>query len=397
MKITAMHILADASMPQVAVLVEHLQAQGLALTLETFHGRQPSAAQLAAADIMMIRSITRVDAQLLQQAPNLRWLGTATIGTEHVDAAACAAAGVTFVSTPGVNARAVGDYVASAVANFALERQQLPQGEVAIVGAGHTGQAAGARLQGLGLPVHYYDPPLLAQGIKSVHNNWQRVLNSAVISLHVPLTTSGEQPTQHLLNTQTIQQLPAGCLLINASRGPVIEEQALLQAMQQHQPLHVVLDVWEHEPEINQQLLPWLHYATAHIAGHSLAGKVGGSLQLFERWLQFAFGDNHQWQLPPLNALLQPWPHAIEPRVWQQAAAPTWQMLASWVRGIYDIRNDDKQLREQVVDSASFDAFRKTYQARPELSCGMVHGGDWLADSHWQQRLSQLSFSFSRN
>lgn len=396
MKINSMHILADASMPQVAVLVEHLQAQGMALTLSTFQGRQPSAAQLSAADVLMIRSITRVDDTLLQQAPKLRWLGTATIGTEHVDAAACAAAGVTFASTPGVNARAVGDYVASAVASFALEHNQLPQGEVAIVGAGHTGRAAGERLQGLGLNVHYYDPPLHAQGIKFVHNNWQRVLNSAIISLHVPLTTRGEFSTRHLFNTENIQQLAAGCLLINASRGAVVAEQALLQAMQRQQALHVVLDVWEHEPHINHQLLPWLHYATAHIAGHSLAGKVGGSLQLFEKWLQFAFGRNHSWQLPPLNALLQPWPQAIAPRLWQQAQAPTWQMLASWVRGIYDIRNDDKQLRDQVSDSASFDALRKAYQARPELSCGQVHGGDWLADSDWQQRLSQLSFSFSR-
>lgn len=400
MKNHAMHILADATMPQVAPLVEHLQAQGLSLRLSTFQGRQPPAEQLAEADALMIRSITRVDHGLLQQAPHLRWVGTATIGTEHVDAAACREAGVTFVSTPGVNANAVGDYVASAVANFALEQQHWPTGEVAIVGAGHTGRAAGQRLQGLGLSVHYYDPPLYAQGVDGVHNDWQRVLASAIISLHVPLISDGDYPTHHLLTTDSVAQLPAHCLLINASRGPVLSEQALVQAMQRQQALHVVLDVWEHEPQINRQLLPWLQYATAHIAGHSMAGKVAGSLRLFEQLLAFQFGPDYGaqqgWQLPALSTLLAPWPAAIQPQVWQQHGAPNWQMLASWVRGIYDIRNDDKQLRQLVTDSASFDALRKAYNARPELSCGLIQGGDWLNDSAWQQRLTQLTLHFQR-
>jgi len=388
-----MQILADATMPQIQLLADTLQQQGIALTLDVFQGRQPTAAQLANAQALMIRSITRIDADLLKQAPHLRWLGTATIGTEHVDADACAEAGVTFVSTPGVNANAVGDYVVSAVANFSLEQHGLPQGEVAIVGAGHTGRAAGQRLSGLGLAVHYYDPPLVEAGVTGVHADWQRVLDSAVISLHVPFVTFGPHATRHLFNAENIPQLQPHCLLINASRGAVVSETALLQAMQRQQELHVVLDVWEHEPTINQQLLPWLYYATPHIAGHSVAGKVAGSLRLFEQWLAATFGVNHRVQLPSLSQLLTPWPKAAATQVWQSEHAPTWQTLASWVRDIYDIRQDDCLLRQEVTDSARFDALRKAYAARPELSCGHVCGGSWLQQNNWQQRLSQLTFS----
>lgn len=389
-----MHVLADASMPLVNELADALTAQGVGLTLTTFQGRQPQPELLAQADALMIRSITKVDSQLLAQAPKLRWLGTATIGTEHVDTAACKAAGVAFVSTPGVNANAVGDYVASAVSNFALQCQQLPSGEVAIIGAGHTGRAAGQRLSGLGFIVHYYDPPLAEQGVKGVHADWQRVLNSGVISCHVPLTQAGTHATYHLFDSAAIAALPADCLLINASRGAVVEEQGLRQAMQAQQPLHVVLDVWEHEPTIAADLMPWLLYATPHIAGHSVAGKVAGTLRLFEHVCETLLITQQRVRLPQLSQLLEHWPEATRKRQWQTLQAPTWQMLASWVRDIYDIRNDDQLLRQNAFTEADFDRLRRNYAARAELSCGEVHGNDWLAQSEWQERLAQLTFLF---
>lgn len=396
-----MQLLADASMPLVTELAHRfsdaLQQQGVALTLTTFQDRQPSPEQLAQADFLMIRSITKVDAELLQQAPQLKWIGTATIGTEHVDAAACQAAGIDFVSTPGVNANAVGDYVASAVSCIALEQGNLPRGEVAIIGAGHTGRAAGQRLSGLGLHVHYYDPPLLQREGTSapvdVHADWHRVLASDVISCHVPMTKAGEYPTYHLFTQASIAALPDNCILINASRGAVIEEQALRAAMQCGQRLHVVLDVWEHEPQVAADLFPWLRYATAHIAGHSVAGKVGGTRRLFSELAQWLKHAELTSELPPLSELMQPWPEAVRMYRWQSNEPPTWQMLASWVRDIYDIRIDDKLLRQATPEPATFDALRRNYSARAELSQGTVAGGSWLAQEAWQVRLRQLTFS----
>jgi len=396
-----MHLLADASMPLVAQLAkafsDALHEQGISFTLSTFEGRQPTPEQLASADLLMIRSITKVDAELLQRAPRIKWIGTATIGTEHVDAVACRDADVTFVSTPGVNANAVGDYVASAVSNIALEQGAFPNGEVAIIGAGHTGRAAGQRLRGLGLKVHFYDPPLLqhatSQGYDDIHNDWQRVLKSQVISCHVPLTKDGDYPTYHLFSDRSIAALVDDCILINASRGAVVAEQALRSAQHRKQRLQVVLDVWENEPQIAVELLPWLRYATAHIAGHSVAGKVGGTLRLFHELAGFLKQPQLTSVLPSLKHLMQPWPEAIRDYCWQANEQPTWQMLASWVRDIYDIRIDDKLLRQATPEPAAFDALRRTYSARAELSQGMVVGGRWLAQSEWQNRLQQLTFS----
>lgn len=384
-----MHLLADASMPLVEQLTDQLRQQGVALSLSLFEGRQPTEQQLAAADLLMIRSVTQVNTTLLRQAPGLQWIGTATIGTEHVDTAACAAAGVAFASTPGVNANAVGDYVAAAVSAFALQRGALPAGEVAIIGAGHTGQAAAQRLQGLGLSVHFYDPPLLAAGRTDVHADWQRVLGSAVISCHVPLTLEGEHATVHLLDEQAIQVLPPDCLLINASRGAVVAEQGLRLAKQRQQALHVVLDVWEHEPDIAVDLLAWLFIATPHIAGHSVAGKVAGTLRLFEHLSAFL----GPLQLPSLSEVLQAWPQLQNKKSWVSQQAPSWQTLASWVCDIYDIRQDDKLLRQQPSSAANFDRLRKNYAARAELSVGEIVGREWVLQPDWQQRLEGLSFT----
>ncbi|WP_126760542.1 4-phosphoerythronate dehydrogenase [Pseudidiomarina salinarum] len=386
-----MHILADANLPLVAELCDQLcRAAGYPAEVELYSTRQPSAAQLATAEALLIRSVTRVDADLLQQAPRLRWVGSGTIGTEHVDQAALDAAGVVFTHTPGVNANAVGDYVASAVAAASLRRGQFLAGEAAIIGAGHTGRAAGQRLQGLGLQVHYYDPPLVESGANQVpvHGNWQRVLNSAVISCHVPLTTSGPYATRHLLDDSAVQALAADTLIINASRGPVVAQQAVARALQRQQSLRWVLDVWEDEPQIAVDLLPCIELATPHIAGHSLAGKLGGTRQLCAK-----LAAHLGWpdQLPSLTELLSRWPRVSGDRELQSLAAPDWQTLASWVLAIYDIREDDRQLRAAPPTPAAFDALRRNYQPRAELSSGLVSGGQWVNEPFWQQRLHQLN------
>ncbi|MEA3587490.1 4-phosphoerythronate dehydrogenase [Pseudidiomarina sp. 1APP75-27a] len=386
-----MYLLADANLPELDSLVAVVARQsGLALQLERFGGRLPSAEQLARAEAMFIRSVTKVDAQLLAQAPKLRWLGSATIGTDHVDQAAVQAAGLSFHSTPGVNANAVGDYVASAAAALALQRGGLPEGEVAIVGAGNTGRAAGQRLAGLGLSVHYYDPPLLEQGSSTlaVHDDWQRVLNSQVISCHVPLQREGPHPTWHMFDAEALAQLAPGAWLINASRGPVIAEQALLNRLQQQSDLDVVLDVWEHEPQISAALLPYLQLATPHIAGHSLAGKLGGSWQLLNKWLT---DQQLSLQLPSLATLLGRYPQG-QIQGLRADKAPDWQQLAHWILRCYDIRKDDAALRAVPCTPAEFDALRAQYAVRSELNQLHLSTGDWADSVAWQQRLAQLTF-----
>jgi erythronate-4-phosphate dehydrogenase len=358
-----MHILVDANLPRAEELCRIVCA-GLPLTVSHFSERQPSAAQLAEAEVLWVRSVTRVDAALLRQAPKLQWVASGTIGTEHIDEIALAAAGVAFSHTPGVNAQAVGDYVLSAVAALSLAQDALPAGEVAIIGAGHTGRAAGARLAALGLSVHYYDPLLCGSGHRhdlAVHDDWQRVLQSTVISCHVPLTQQGNYATYHLFDDDSLAQLPADCWLINTSRGAVVSETAVRNAIVRGQRLRWVFDVWEFEPQVPLDLLPHIALATAHIAGHSVAGKVGASWQLAQQ-LRQRLGSTVE--LPCLHQLVRAWQLPTS----SLASRPAdWQGLASAVLALYDIRVDDQLLRSHGVTASGFDALRRNYHPRVEL------------------------------
>ncbi len=387
-----MLLVADANLPGFTRLVDELNAQcETALQVETYTERQPPAALLARADALFIRSVTRVDAELLAQAPQLKWLGTATIGTDHVDVNALKAAGVRFHSCPGVNANAVGDYVASAIAALSLAQDALPSGEVAIVGAGNTGRAAGQRLTGLGLSVHYYDPPLLAAGVTDVHADWQRVLQSHVVSCHVPLTAQGDYPTRHLFDAQALRDFTATAqakVLINASRGPVVAEQALVEVIASGAQLQAVLDVWEYEPATKAEVIELLAFATPHIAGHSFAGKLGGSWQLLKKWLT---DQGLALQLPSFQQFLQRYP---EGQALAQVAPeePDWHTLCRWILQVYDIRKDDQLLRQAARQPAAFDALRREYAVRAELSQLHLQAGAWAQTQQWRKCLSQLTF-----
>lgn len=387
-----MLLVADANLPGFTRLVDELNAQcETALQVETYTERQPPKALLARADALFIRSVTRVDAELLAQAPQLQWLGTATIGTDHVDVIALHAAGVRFHSCPGVNANAVGDYVASAIAALSLAQDALPTGEVAIIGAGNTGRSAGQRLTGLGLNVHYYDPPLAAAGVAEVHADWQRVLRSQVVSCHVPLTVQGEHPTRHLFDAKALGEFAGGeqgKLLINASRGPVVAEQALAEVIAGGAQLQAVLDVWEHEPATKTEVIELLALATPHIAGHSFAGKLGGSWQLLKKWLT---DQGLALQLPSFQQFLQGYPEG-QAVVQQAPDEPDWRTLCRWILQVYDIRKDDQLLRRTARQPAAFDALRRDYAVRAELSQLHLQAGAWAQTQRWQKCLTELTF-----
>ncbi|RUO56109.1 MULTISPECIES: 4-phosphoerythronate dehydrogenase [Pseudidiomarina] len=387
-----MLLVADANLPGFTRLIEVLNTQASTpLEVSTYSERQPPMELLARADALFIRSVTTVDAGLLAHAPNLKWLGTATIGTDHVDRPALKAAGIRFHNCPGVNANAVGDYVVSAVAALSLQNGSLPNGEVAIVGAGNTGTAAGQRLTGLGLKVHYYDPPLVAQGATHVHADWQRVLASQVISFHVPLVTKGEHATHHLFDARALETFTASeqkKMLINASRGPVIDEQALLTHLREDTQLQVVLDVWEHEPQLHEEVVKRVSLATPHIAGHSFAGKLGGSWQLLKKWLT---DQGLALQLPSFQRFLQSYAQG-QSRLQHAPQAPDWQTLAHWVLQVYDIRQDDQLLRQTGLTATEFDALRRNYAVRAELSQLHLQTGTWAQDENWRKRLTQLTF-----
>ena len=354
--------------------------------VERFSGRQPNPRQLQQADVLLVRSITQVNEQLLQHAPNLKLVGTATIGTDHFDINALRERDIAWVSCPGVNADSVGEYVLTAVlALHATDPKALQSKRVSIIGAGHTGQATGRRLAALGLRVDYYDPPRAQYDAEFKSISWEHALGADIISIHVPLTSAGDNSTKHLFDAQVLARLTGQQTLINASRGAVIDNRALLQRQQQ-EPLQLVLDVWEGEPEVLVELIDHCAIATAHIAGHSLNGKIRGTQMLYA-----ACQTHFEWhQQPPNWAELVPVPTTL---AWQCTRMPSNAQLAKWALENYDIWRDDQNMRAQGKTPVGFDQLRKDYPIRFEL-CSRPLTVAASVNQPARQRLHDLGFIF---
>lgn len=345
-----MKIVADRNIPALSDL---LSGAG---TLSYFSERNPPKDLLADADALLVRSVTNVDETLLRQAPRLKFVASATIGTEHIDLNAIAERGIGFAHAPGANAESVGEYVLCAVLAW-LQKKSLysvDEVDVAIVGAGHTGKATGKRLQALGLNVHYYDPPLCKKGVKFVHDHWQRVLTADIISCHVPLTHNGDFPTRHLFESTALQSLHSRQLLVNASRGAVIDNHALLERAEQGERPSLVLDVWENEPDVLNALVPYIDIATPHIAGHSLEGKVGGAVMIADALLAY-FNKNAGKTRSQVLPLVD-WP------VRDAEELSSFELLSAWIKTHFDLHRDDALFREQGTTPEGFDSLRRNYR-----------------------------------
>lgn len=351
-------------------------------------GRQIKAADLQDADVLLVRSVTRVDAALLASSPRLAFVGTATIGTDHVDKALLAARDIPFFSAPGCNKMSVGDYVLSALLVLA-ERHELVLSEMslAVIGAGNTGECVAGKAEALGMKVLRCDPPRARREANAINSaeeaagfvDYQAALGADVVSFHVPITRTGPDATFHLLGEREIAACPAGQFLINASRGEVWDNQALLARQQGDEPLRLVMDVWEGEPEPLRALVPHTEIATPHIAGYSLEGKARGTWMLYQALCQQLGRVPRQ----DLQALLP----APEVRELTPGQASDQALIKQLVHLIYDVRRDDARFRNRIAQAGSFDEQRKHYPERRELSSLQVQGP--FAD----ETLARLGFS----
>lgn len=356
-----MQIFADENMP----LVQQFFAEFGDVHL--FNGRTVTAKQVAEADVLLVRSVTGVNQQLLAENTRLCFVGTATIGVDHIDQTYLSQRDIPFYSAPGCNAQSVVEYVLSSLWVLAEKYQwTLPEKTVAIVGVGNIGSRLAKALALLNIRVLLCDPLRHRVEADFPHVDFATVcLEADVISFHTPLTTSGEYPTRHLINPHTLLQLKPDCALINASRGAVIDNQALLAAATHGQRRPLVLDVWENEPAILTDLLPLTDIATAHIAGHSVEGKARGTQMLYQRLCQ-QLSTPEKLQLPDLLAV----PAMEKLQISQNFGLPDVQNLA---RVLYDVRRDDAIFRHSL-QSIGFDAIRKSYPARREFSSLQLSG-----------------------
>ncbi|MGF6401671.1 erythronate-4-phosphate dehydrogenase [Pseudomonas frederiksbergensis] len=328
-------------------------------------GRAIDRATVEQADVLLVRSVTNVNRALLEGS-KVRFVGTCTIGTDHLDLDYFRQAGVTWSSAPGCNARGVVDYVLGSLLTLAeIEGADLTQRTYGVVGAGEVGGRLVKVLQGLGWNVLVCDPPRQAAEGGDYVSLEQIIEQCDVISLHTPLDKQGPQSTWHLFDKNRLNQLKPGAWLINASRGPVIDNAALRQVLLEREDLQAVLDVWEGEPEVDVALAELCVLATPHIAGYSLDGRQRGTAQIYQALCEF-LGQPEQVSLNDL--LPAPWLSAV---TLNADSDPAWA-LAMLCRGVYDPRRDDANFRRNLVGSvseqrAAFDALRKHYPLRREI------------------------------
>lgn len=353
---STLQILADQNIPA----VEHYAGPSACVT--RFSGRELSAQQLAGIDVLLVRSVTRVNAQLLEGCA-LSFVGTATSGVDHIDQQYLQRRGIGFSHAPGSNANSVVEYVLAAMAASGDHLEQTLAGSpVGIVGYGVIGRAVAARLQALNVPCRVYDPWLERSDIEHA-SSLSGVLECGVITLHAELTHEAPWPSYHLLAEAELAEISADSLLINASRGPVVDNAALSRLLATGGGPRVVLDVWEGEPQISSTLLGQVQLGTPHIAGYSLDGKL-----LATQMLVHAMNQHLGRPAVEAGSAAGPAPLLQVPQGSRGAA-----LLRALLAQRYDIHRDDAALRGATVGvsaaqaAADFDLLRRNYPVRREL------------------------------
>jgi len=349
-------ILADENIPMLEVFEHHGSLRRVA-------GRSLDRAVLADAEVLLVRSVSQVDRALLEGS-QVKFVGTCTIGTDHLDIDYFAEQGIGWASAPGCNARGVVDYVLSALLTLA-ERDgvDLAQRCFGVVGAGQVGERLVQVLRGLGWQVLVCDPPRQQREGGDYVDLATLLERCDTISLHTPLTKLGQWPTHHLLGAEQLQSLKTGSWLINASRGAVVDNQALKQFLAQRSDVRVVLDVWEGEPQVDAELAQRCDIATAHIAGYSLDGKIRGTEQIYQAFCQ-------HFAIPTQTAIAFPEQTLLSMQL--AAHTPVAEAMRVVCRAVYDLRGDDARFRLSLQGDteqrrAAFDLVRKNYPVRREI------------------------------
>ena len=261
-----MRIIIDDKIPYIRESVSRITADAVYM-----EGASISAADVRDADALIVRTRTRCDESLLGGS-KVTFVGTATIGYDHLDTAWLDRAGITWTNCPGCNAASVAQYVRSSLLLLCRDYGLLPQtSAIGIVGCGHVGSRVAEVARLMGFRVLVCDPPVGAPGYVSLADIERE---ADVITFHVPLTREGVHRTYHIADEAFFGRLARRPFIINTSRGAVVDNIALLSALRDGRVRQAVIDTWEHEPAVSRELLDAVYIGTPHIAGYSADGKV---------------------------------------------------------------------------------------------------------------------------
>ncbi|WP_299973566.1 4-phosphoerythronate dehydrogenase [uncultured Pseudoteredinibacter sp.] len=380
-----MIILLDENIPEAEVYFSRfVEKNGGELRFKA--GREIAAADVRDVDALIVRSVSKVDKSLLEFSP-VKFVGSCTIGMDHIDTAYLDQRGIVYSNAAACNANSVVEYVFAALAHLNCDWQGKRLG---IIGMGNVGSALYKRAAKLGIECVGYDP-LIEQDRYPVLTSLEEVLAADIVSMHAPLTRTGPYPSYKMIGQAEILRLKAGAVLLNCGRGDCLDNRALLERINNKGDLLTVLDVWQDEPNLHADVLAAVDIATPHIAGYSYDGKVTGTRMIAERLSEFLSLD---W-INPRGSRQDP------ESLSNLAADSAFELLRQLIPHCYDISQDDKNLREamhlQADDVAkAFDALRKNYPKRREFFHYRLAEVDGLTEKEKQrleQSLAALGFS----
>ncbi len=348
-----MKIIADDKIPFLKGVFEDI------CEIEYWPGAEIDKSKLQNADALITRTRTKCNVDSLE-GTQVKMIASATIGFDHIDTSYCEANGIKWTNSPGCNAESVKQYIASVFGMLVIERGWILQGKkIAVVGVGNVGQRVAVLAEAIGMEVYRVDPPRSRKEQTEKFYALDEIISEMdIVTFHTPLNRDGDDKTFHLCDERLLSKMKESTVVVNSSRGEVINGDDLKVALMEGVIDGAVLDVWENEPELDKQLLNKVWLSTPHIAGYSQDGKANGtmmSVQAISK--QFSLGlDN--WtpsDLPePKNSFI-----SIDCQYLSDE-----QVLANAFISTYKIKEDDIRLRMNIKE---FEKQRGNYPIRREF------------------------------
>ena len=312
------------------------------------------------ADALIVRTRTRCDSKLLKGS-KVRFIATATIGYDHIDTAWCESNGIRWTNAPGCNSWSVQQYIGSLLVTMSRAFGfTFKEKTIGVVGVGNVGSKVARLAALLGFRVLLCDPPRARREGSAQFVSLDEIIErSDIITLHVPLIRDGQDTTFHMFDSSRLATMNENQILINSSRGEVVDTAALKNALAAKKILAASLDVWENEPMIDRELLSLLFTGTPHIAGYSIDGKATGTTMCVQALGKFFDLPCREWEVSEVPQSLQTSEFSID-----ATGKTPQQVLADAILHTYDIMNDDSALRANI---SSFEKQRSNYPVRREF------------------------------
>ena len=352
--------------------------------VEYLPGKETTPEVVRDADALITRTRTKCNEALLSDS-KVRVIATATIGFDHIDTAWCERHGIYWDNAPGCNSGSVQQYIASVLVTLARNYGfRLADKTLGVVGVGHVGRKVARIAELLGMKVLLNDPPRARkEGSDAFVGLDELCAQSDIITVHVPLQREGEDATWHLFDRARLESLRPDQILINSSRGPVVDNAALKDVLQGGGLQAAVLDVWEGEPDLDPELVWALAISTPHIAGYSADGKANGTTASVRTVAEVLGLPLTDWEATGIPAPAQELEFDLD-----ATGKSMQEVLTEAVLHTYDIEADSNALR---ADLGAFEKLRGDYPVRREFTSFSVrlHGGT----PQMAEKLSKLGFS----